>query len=186
MNINNIFKKIITVPKGLPSFNNRRAFTFYRLTSGIIWWCQSGKLLPILYILSHLEDGIYYTYLWGNSNFNLNYAIFILICLCLGPPVASPRLWLARMKACPCFCVGCSRIVSARQQPRQKGFYSYLHANICFPRFWLARMKAWVFILICMRIKIRTKVHFANAKAAKRSSNKNKNKCNRGQEVTKE
>ena len=39
------------------------------------------------------------------------------------------KSWLARMKACPCFCVGCSRIVSARQQPRQKGFYSYLHAN---------------------------------------------------------
>jgi hypothetical protein len=82
-------------------------------------------------------------------------------------------------------------------------FYSYLHANICFPRFWLARMKACpcfcaagkrVFILICMRIKIRTKVHFVLICSlcleapAKRSSNKNtknakvkiRKKCNRG------
>ena len=84
------------------------------------------------------------------------------------------------MKACPCFCVGCTRIVSARQQPRQKGFYSYLHANICFPRFWLARMKACP--CFCAAGK-RAKVHFVLIFSlcleaqAKRSSNKNKNKC---------
>ena len=60
------------------------------------------------------------------------------------------------------------------------GFYSYLHANICFPRLWLARMKACP--CFCAAGK-RAKVHFVLICSlcleaqAKRSSNKNKQKC---------
>jgi len=71
--------------------------------------------------------------------------LFLFACEHLLPPLLT-----SANESVPLLLLGCSRIVSARQQPRQKGFYSYLHANICFPRFWLAQ--AWA------------KVHFANAK----------------------
>ena len=94
--------------------------------------------------------------------------VFILICLCLGAQAKRsanicfpPPLVTSANESVPLLLLGSSRIVSARQQPRQKGFYSYLHANICFPRFWLARMKAWAKVHFAnAKVKIRTKVHF--------------------------
>ena len=78
---------------------------------------------------------------------------FILICM---RTFASPASFAFELH--PCFCVGCSRIVSARQQPRQKGkswlrasvgLYSYLNANICFPRF----LRFWASPLLLRRLQ---------------------------------
>ena len=84
------------------------------------------------------------------------------------PSLASPSfasLASLAFELRPCFCVGCTRIVSARQQPRQKGkswasgFYSYLHANICFPRFWLAQAWAKVHFVLIFSLQIRIKTN---------------------------